>query len=340
MRAGELSWLGAVLVPLGCAGVLAAGCSSHGGGGAPSGDAGGDTAASTLDGGDDSGDEAEATAPQTQLRMAHTSPDAPPLDLCVAPHGTSSFQGPLLAQLALGGGAGDAGDADIETDAAVPGVAYAQVSAYVALAPGPYDVRIVAAGASSCDSAIAAGGDAAGPVADWTNLPPLALNTSATLLLAGDLRPAGDDGRLTVTLLTDDSALSTGAAVLRAINAIPSERSLDFGLGSGSAWEPLLTDVTFGAASATTGPGQGTVDANGYTPIPPLSSQAVSARPSSSDAGADIAVAMNVEIAQGSIATILAIGGKTGDSAHPPALLLCEDNQPSGGLLSDCSVAH
>jgi uncharacterized protein DUF4397 len=335
---GEL-WMGAVLVPLGCAAVVAGGCSSHGGGGAPSSDAGGDAGASTLEGGDDSGDEAEATAPQTQLRMAHVSPDAPPLDLCVAPHGSTSFRGPLVAQLAMGS-TGDAGDADIETDAAVPGVAYAQVSAYVGLAPGPYDVRIVAAGASSCDSAIAAGGDAAGPVADWTNLPPLAVDTSATLLLAGDLQPAGDDARLTLTLLTDDSVLSTGAAVVRAINAVPSERALDFGLGSGSAWEPLLTNVTFGAASAATGPGEGTVDANGYTPIPPLSSQAVSARPSSSDAGADVAVAMHVEIAQGSIATILAIGGKTGDSAHLPALLVCTDNQPSGGVLSDCSVAH
>jgi hypothetical protein len=46
-----------------------------------------------------------------------------------------------------------------------------------------------------------------------------------------------------------------------------------------------------------------------------------------------------VEIDLGSIATIIAIGGKTGDSANPPALLLCIDNTPSGGLLSDCSVA-
>jgi hypothetical protein len=64
------------------------------------------------------------------------------------------------------------------------------------------------------------------------------------------------------------------------------------------------------------------------------------ARVSGSDAAANTALANSVEIDMGSIATVIAIGGKTGDSANPPALLLCMDNQPSGGLLSDCSVAQ
>ena len=42
--------------------------------------------------------------------------------------------------------------------------------------------------------------------------------------------------------------------------------------------------------------------------------------------------------AEGSIVTAFAIGGKSGDSAHPPSILICTDNQPSGGSLSDCSV--
>jgi hypothetical protein len=36
---------------------------------------------------------------------------------------------------------------------------------------------------------------------------------------------------------------------------------------------------------------------------------------------------------------VIAVGGKTGDAIHPPALLLCIDNQPPGGLLADCSFA-
>jgi hypothetical protein len=255
------------------------------------------------------------------------------------------------------------------------------VSAYIPLAPGQYDVRLVAAGASSCDSSVAlarpfdpvdGGEDASSPdaagVADagptdagspsvdageldagdasvhgseWTNLPPLAAGAYATILVAGDLSPAGSDAPLMVTMLPDDAALAGGAAVLRAINAVPSCPSLDFGLSSISQWMPLLTDVGFAAASAQAAPGDGVVDANGYLPIAPLDGQAMSASPPSSDAQAGVATATasNVEIDLGSIATVLAVGGKTGDTANPPALLLCTDNLPSGGLLSDCSIA-
>ena len=320
------------------ASLLAAACSSRSGAGAPSpgaGDASSETVVSTpgVDGGDGSPDDSPAPVPQALLRIADTSPDAPPLDVCVAPHGTATFQGPLLGQLAASGDDSDAGDAwsaDTGTNPATPGMTYPQVSAYVALTPGRYDVRIVAAGAPSCEAPL---------VSDWTSLPLLAVSTATTLLVAGDFLPAGDDAPLTVTMRTDDQVLSGGAVALRAIDAVPSQHALDFGLGSGSAWEPLLTDVTFAAASGQTASGEGTVDANGYTPIAPLLSQAMSARVSSSDAGVDLAIANDVEIDLGSIATVIAIGGKTGDSAHPPALLLCIDNSPSGGLLSDCSVA-
>jgi hypothetical protein len=36
---------------------------------------------------------------------------------------------------------------------------------------------------------------------------------------------------------------------------------------------------------------------------------------------------------------VIAVGGKTGDALQSPALLICVDNQPSGGLLADCSIA-
>jgi hypothetical protein len=359
-------WLGAVVLPLTGLGALSVACGS--GRHDPAGTSGGveagydDVLTSTPTPGSDAGDDApdDAPPPQGYLRIAHASPDAPQLDVCVAPHGTTEFRGPLLGGLAAsldgtGVDAGDAGGAD--TDAGAVGLSYAQVSAYVALAAGQYDVRIVAAG-SSCGSPLAAQAvedasaddaslvdagsvvDSGGTigVADTTSLPSLDFNTYATLLVAGELAPVSADAPIQVTLLTDDAVLAGGAAVLRAINAAPSRPSLDFGLGSAAAWQPLLTDIGFGAASRQTGQNQGTVDANGYTPIAPLHAQAMSARASFTDAGADAVVASDVEIDFGSIATVLAIGGKTGDPAHPLALLLCMDNQPSGGLLSDCSV--
>jgi hypothetical protein len=381
-----------VVVALAAVGVAAGACSSSPGGSAANGeDSGTDTGVpgplsndaedgAVDDGGDGSASDAAARPPQTYLRIAHVSPDSPAIDVCAAPHGTTAFQGPLVGQLAASLTAGTEGGT--EADGGAPGIAYSQVSAYLPLAPGQYDVRIVAAGASSCASALAlarpfgggdggsdddagdatapsdasapldatapidaaapqdAGSDGSSPSSDWTNLPVLAVNTYATLLVAGDLSPVGGDAPLDVTVLPDDAVLAGGAVVLRAINAVPSETSLDFGLGSGAAWVPLLTDVSFGGASTQGGPSEDAVDPNGYLAISPLSTGTLSARPSASDAASDTAVANDVEIDLGSIATVIAIGGKTGDPANPPALLLCTDNQPSGGLLSDCSVGQ
>jgi len=230
--------------------------------------------ASADDGGDGSADDAPAAPPpQTYLRIAHVSPDSPPIDVCAAPHGTSVFQGPLVGQLAASLATAAGGEGGAVGDGGAVGIGYSQVSAYLPLAPGQYDVRIVAAGATSCASPLAlarpfggadAGsdedaGDATAPIdatapldatapvdasaaldasidgsspaSDWTNLPVLPFNTYATLLVAGDLSPVGGDAPLEVTVLRDDAILAGGAVVLRAVNAVPSETSLDFGLG-------------------------------------------------------------------------------------------------------------
>jgi hypothetical protein len=321
--------------------LTAVACSSHRGsaGEQVADDAGDDGGADSapVEAGAADGDDA-ATSSTAYVRIAQLSPDTPSIDVCVAAHGTGSFQGPLLAQLGAAN-AGDAGDeaeaGAAEEDAGPPGVAYAQVSAYLPLEPGAYDVRIVPAGSSSCAAFADAG------VPDTTDLPAMALGAHATLLVAGELTPAGSDPGITVALLPDDTVLAGGACSLRAINAMPAEPSLDFGLGSGSAWLPLFTDVRFAAASAHAGPGDSALDAQGYVAVAPFAPmQAMSARASGSDAGADLAVATSVTLSLGSIATVVAIGGKAGDTVHPPSLLLCTDNQPSGGLLADCSIAQ
>jgi Domain of unknown function (DUF4397) len=299
------------------------------------------------------GDDGSALPPQTFLRVAQLSPDLPPIDLCVAPHGTSAFQGPLIAELAssLGG-----------ADAASPGIGYAQISAYVSVAAGQYDVRIVAAGASDCSAAVT--GVSAGVSADAgvstdagvsadagvstdagvsadvsvSATPTFVANAYSTILVAGERVPTGTDRGLTVTALVDDAVLSGQAVALRAVNTMPTAPSLDFGYGSFSAgWFPLLTNVAFASASAEAAPSVGAVDARGYLPLAPLASQALSAR-LSSGAASDAALAKSMTIDTGSVATVIALGGRTGDTAHPAALLLCIDNSPAGGLLSDCSI--
>ena len=166
-------WFPAALAALGGLGPWAAACSAqHGSPGAQGTyDASeADTSSPTTEGGGDAAADDDASPTQTYLRIAHVSPDMPPIDVCVALHGTGSYQGPLIGQLAATN-AGDAGeDAEgggADDDAGLPGVSYAQVSAYLPLDPGDYDVRIVAAGASSCDASTAGGA----AVPDSTNLP-------------------------------------------------------------------------------------------------------------------------------------------------------------------------
>jgi hypothetical protein len=189
------------------------------------------------------------------------------------------------------------------------------------------------------ESAVDSGADASSGVGDVTTLPTLVLNTYSTLLLAGDLSPSGADAPLTVTALEDDAVLAGGAAALRTINAVPSAPTLDFGLESLSQWLPIFVNVPFAKASSAASSDDGAVDSNGYLPITPLAAgQEMSARVPA-DASADLAAAAVVEVALGSIVTVVAIGGKTGAPTPPPALLICTDNQPSGGVLSDCRVA-
>jgi Domain of unknown function (DUF4397) len=270
----------------------------------------------------------DAAPPPASIRILHASPDAPAIDVCVAAHGSGTFEGPLLGLLAasLAASAGTPDDAS-GAAAAPPGLSYAQVSAYLPLDVTLFDVRIVLAGSPTCSS-----------LANFTDLPPLAAGSFATLVVAGDWAPPAGEPPLGVTLLGDDTALTGGAAALRAINAMASEPPLDFGLGVDGGWLPLFTGVRFGAAGAQAGPTGGVPDANGYLPVAPMLGQAFSARASSSDAGSDVASASGIEIDPGSIATIVAIGSAARAPTHPPALLLCTDNQPSGGLLSDCSV--
>jgi hypothetical protein len=347
--------LRASFVPLSlflAAGVLGAACTSEGSGSASSVDASDD--ADAMAGGPDvtpPADEDEAGPPATRLRVAALSPDTPAFDLCLARHGTGDYQGPLLAQRAQ--------DAGLPADGLAPGLSYPEVSAYLPFDPGQYDVRLVPAGATSCATALViptasadagptadddadteAGVGAAtpAPLPDSTNLPALAVGTSTTLLVAGDLSPGGGAGAaLRLTAIEDDAA-AHGAISLRVVNAQPSAPALDFGFGSfAGEWTPLFTGVAFESAGSKAAPNQGVADANGYLAIAPYTGT-ISARLSTGATG-DAAVANSVSLdVVGSVATLVAIGGTTGDRSHAPALLLCIDDSPSGGALADCSV--
>jgi Domain of unknown function (DUF4397) len=293
---------------------------------------------------------AESSAsPTSFLRFANWSPDSPGVDVCIAPHGSTDFRGPLVQQVAEA------------REAGVTSLGFPLVSAYLALAPGRYDARLVVSLAGTCAVGI-------GP--DTTNLPALAAGTFATFALVGEELPAGGDPGLQVVGFTDTTSSGSGVS-LRFINASPALAAVDFGKGSisgsASAFKPLFTGVLFGhagamspvasppATSADASPPldapaptdastmdavadapaskSTTLDPNGYLLNQSLSGTPISAH--DTRAGMD-AVSSTLTAAPGSVLTIALIGGTSG--GVKPEFLECVDNAGTAGELEDCTL--
>ncbi len=273
-------------------------------------------------------DAAADTAPTDQplIRIAAFSPDAPPLDVCFAAHGTTTYMGPIVASVAVDGGAS--------------GLSFGQVTGYLALglAPGVYDVRTVAAGATDCTAALTGAGDT-------TNLATLAAGESYTIAALGETTPASGDHPFSIALLGDDTASPTGDAAIRFLHASPSLGALDVGSGSlattdasAADFVPWFTNVTYGLTGLTSAVDGGSVDSDGYLAMAPFSSMTISAH--ASGGSTDTITATGLSFAAGSASTLFLIGGKSGVATNPIELLLCTDDAelPSGDLLAPCTV--
>jgi hypothetical protein len=284
----------------------------------------GDGASSTVDAGD--GGQTAAPGPPTfaQVRVANWSPDAPPVDFCLAQHGSGVFVGPFVAALV----AADA-DAGTASDAGA-GLAFPSTSAYALVTPGTYDARIVVGG--GCSAKIAA---------DDTMLPALAAGSSATIALMGDANPLSAGAALHVVGFLDDGS-GASAVALRFIHAAPDLASVDVGTVSGTAFKALFSGIPFGQASAAkqapaTDGSAPPVDMNGYLSQPALSGVSLRAQVHGGGDGgsASVANAPNVSVAAGSVVTVVVIGGA---ASTPLGLLECVDNAGTVGPLSNCSV--
>lgn len=245
-------------------------------------------------------------APQrAHVRVAHLSPDAPAVDVCLAASGATFTGKPLLG--ALG---------------AMGGLSFPQVTTYVDLPVQTYDVRIVAASATDCTTGVF---DKKG-IAVTDGL-------SATIAALGDLTVAGSDPAFDLGVLVDDAIAPTGGNIsLRFVHASPGTPAVDVGLGSGSMFTKVFANVAFGHVASGTG-----IDPNGYATAPALTNQTVSAR--LANASSDALVVPGVNVPAGAIATAFAVGGKTGDSVHPLKVLLCNDDAAPSGLLASCATA-
>jgi hypothetical protein len=267
--------------------------------------------------------------PWSYVRMANWSPNTPAVDLCLAPHGTTAFQGPLVgAQL----GALDGGQEL---------VSFPQLTAYIPVTAQSYDARLVVAGAPDCATRL---------VTDVINVPGLGQGgSSATLAVVGDFAAAQPAFKPQMIAMQDDAlAPDLSHVEVRFIHAASNSAAVDMGTGSlaSAAFQPLFSNVPFGAvatpaeAKATVPDGGAAphIDDAGYRSVSPLVKSAVSAHLTVGAHGVDEATGMMLG-AGGSIVTLvlLPISLAAVDSGGPSARLLeCVDNGAGFAPLSDC----
>jgi hypothetical protein len=288
-----------------------------------------------------------AATPVASLRVANWSGDAPAVDFCIAPHGTTAFQGPLLANQAA------AIDQAGVIDAGSGALGFPGVSSYFVVKPGQYDARLVAGGSGDCSVKV---------IDDRTDLPPLKVGGAATLALLGETHPAsGGAGSVALRLswFPDDTAAPTWVA-LRFINAAPNLPQVNVSKGIGAAVTPQFSSIPFGTAgtlveaqqAVAADASQPTVDVNGYdiltmvTPatgvaLPPLSAATFDVVFGSADAGPPVVVSNPISSDVGAVLTIAILPATPSagpDSGSAAMLLECIDNAGTAGLGGNCSV--
>jgi hypothetical protein len=255
------------------------------------------------------------------IRVANWSSDAPAIDLCIAPHGTSAFQGPIVAQLAE----------TSMSDAGAEGIASPLVSAYTLVAPGQYDARVVVAGSGSCTAGIGA---------DATALPIVATGGAETIALIGDVAPSLGGYKKRVVGFLDDVS-PTGATAVRVINAATAMPQVDVGTGTFASknFLAIFQHVPVGMTGQPNGAWiPFLVDSNGYDSNPPFSNVVLSAHATgaTTDAVPLSTSPSATSIPAGAVVTIAVVGGASGT---PVSLVTCFDNAGTVDTLGDCIVS-
>jgi hypothetical protein len=252
----------------------------------------------------------DAPPPTALVRIAALSPDKPPLDVCIAPHGSSSFTGPLLKSTGVGSG----------------GLAYGKVSAYLHVPAEPLDYRFVLASVGTCAPSM---------LGDFTGVQAPIAGQSYTLGIIGFITPPpGNTNVATVRLYTDDAAGNATKVLVRTVHASPDTGGLDVGTGSGASFTAIFSNVTFPNFGTSVTPQS---DANGYVSVdPPAAPPTFSAR-AHGESHDTLVATLPAAPPAGTIATVFVIGDSTG-SPQPLKMLVCVDNAPAPNGVSACST--
>jgi Domain of unknown function (DUF4397) len=263
---------------------------------------------------DDGGNDGVGAGPPAKafVRVAHLSPDAPAIDFCLAPTGTTTFQGPVFKSL---GGA-----------TAADGVAFEQVTQYLEVDAVEFDVRLVPPNAADCADTLGLG--------TFTSLPALPANGYVTVAAIGSLAPrSGTDAPFELRAYVDRrTAPPSGQVAVRFVHASPDTPAVDVGLGSGAGFTPVWTDVAFGAFDSGTG-----FDANGFLTADALAAGTVlSARATGTTEDA-LVIELVTGLPSPAIASVFATG-YLNPPPGAPALggIACLDTSPATANLSTC----
>lgn len=252
-------------------------------------------------------------ATTVRVRIAHLSPDKAPIDVCISPHGANHWMGPVLKPTGID----------------VNGLAYGQVTSYLTIPAGTWDVRVVDGGATSCTMSLF----------DATTLPALPAGASVTIAALGFVHPpqqrgTGNPQGFRLQAYFDDTTVGPTSLALRFIHASPDTPAVDAGTGSGSSFMALFTNVAFTQVGRSTTPQS---DANGYAALPaPTAPPTLSVR-ATGTATDLLTVTLRSTPAGGTVATVFAIGD-AGGSPKPLQALVCADNAPATGPLAACTA--
>jgi hypothetical protein len=319
-------------------------CGSDDGATAPSPDAGGTIAdaqpppndstlseASDVDAGasEDAGTlDADASVPPAFVRFAwfvggrSTSGTPLAFDVCVAPHGTGAFTGPLLA-----------------TSGFAAGLQPFDVTTYFPVLPGRYDARIVSAGSASCASADAG-------ATDFTSLPAIASGQSVSTVFVD---PVETGAMADVFTFTDDTSTTSGKAKVRFVNVSESDlvtpiaddagddagvlvTGADLGIGSGVLFTSLFADVSSQEEIDPTA-------TNGYREIDPLAGVDMTMRPPGSSLEDGQLGTDALTLPAGDLFT--AFYATEANAGSPqPVLVWCFDGEPSALAPHLTTCAH
>lgn len=249
----------------------------------------------------DAGINSETGLPaDSQIRIAHFTAGAPGFDVCLKGPSDSDFTGPIVRVQAKRPG----------------GVPYANISAYIAVAPAAYTARVVPGTATNCAVSL-------GSLPDITVQ---ALTGGHHYTVAG-IGQLSNPATIKFSILEDDLTPQAGQVRWRFIHGAPGRTGLELGSGAAGTYTRLFSAPTYAAVGDG---GNGAA----YRVSPPQDLATNTLR--DSGASTDLLSLMNkVTLKAGSVYTATAIG-LVGNSFSPFELSLCDDTAPAASGLSSC----